>query len=69
MTHAPEGLFLQQLFERFNESGIRYAVMRNHEPLPFSAGGSDLDIIVSQQYSDATFSSRKSCSIKATQRY
>jgi hypothetical protein len=52
MTHAAEGLFLQQLFERFNESAIRYAVVRNHEPLPLSAGGSDLNIIVSQQDDD-----------------
>ncbi len=44
--NAPEGIFLQQLFERFNSSGIHYAVMRNYESLPYSAGKSDLDIFV-----------------------
>lgn len=46
MTHTPERFFLQRFFECFNASGIRYAVMRNYDSLPFSAGGSDLDIIV-----------------------
>jgi thymidylate kinase len=45
-AQAPEGLFLHTLFERLNASGVRYAVMRNHEPLPHSAGGSDLDIVI-----------------------
>jgi len=45
-TYAPESLFLQQLFGRLKESDVRYAVMRNHESLPFSSRGSDLDILV-----------------------
>ncbi len=49
MTIAPEGVFLQQLFDRLNASDIQYAVMRNHESLPYSAGGSDLDILVRSQ--------------------
>jgi len=44
--NAPEGFFLQQLFECFNSSSIRYVVMRNYESLPYSGGGSDLDILV-----------------------
>lgn len=44
---TPESFFLQCLFERLNNSGIDYAVMRNHEPLPYSAGGSDLDLLIS----------------------
>ena len=46
MTYAPESFFLQQLFLHLNTTGIRYAVLRNYETLPFSAGGSDLDILV-----------------------
>ncbi|SFD91554.1 hypothetical protein [Nitrosomonas sp. Nm166] len=41
-----EGKFLQDLFSGLNKTGIHYAVMRNHEPLPYSTGGSDLDIFV-----------------------
>jgi len=43
---APEADFLHKLFAALNASSIRYAVMRNHEPLPYSTGGSDLDIFV-----------------------
>lgn len=46
MQHTPEGFFLQQLFEHFNASGMNYAVMRNYASLPYSVGGSDLDILV-----------------------
>ena len=53
-TNAPEGFFLQQLFQRFNASSIRYAVMRNHEALPFSAGNSDLDLLVARQDGERT---------------
>lgn len=49
MTLTPERFFLQQLFESLNVSGIRYSVMRNHESLPLSADGSDLDILVTPQ--------------------
>lgn len=41
-----EGKFLKIFFSALNESGVYYAVMRNHETLPFSVGGSDLDILV-----------------------
>lgn len=41
-----EGPFLKRLFCTLNTSGIRYAVMRNYETLPFHSGGSDLDILV-----------------------
>lgn len=41
-----ENTFLNILFKSFKENKIRYAVMRNYEPLPFSSGGSDLDIII-----------------------
>jgi thymidylate kinase len=43
---SPEEGLLRQLFSRFEQHGIRYAVMRNFQTLPFSAGDSDLDIIV-----------------------
>ena len=45
-SNAPEAYFLHKLFAALNASNIRYAVMRNHEPLPYSTGGSDLDIFV-----------------------
>lgn len=41
-----EANFLHKLFSDLNSSGIRYAVMRNHLPLPYSSGGSDLDLMV-----------------------
>ena len=44
---GPESTFLECLFAAFNQSGITYAVMRNYAHLPFSTGGSDLDILVS----------------------
>lgn len=43
---SPESEFLHKLFYLLNATGIKYAVMRNYEPLPFSSGGSDLDILV-----------------------
>jgi hypothetical protein len=46
MILEPEAIFLQLLFETLNENAIQYAVMRNHETLPYGAGGSDLDILV-----------------------
>ena len=42
----PEGYFLQKFFDNLNAAGIRYAVLRNYESLPFDTGGSDLDIII-----------------------
>jgi len=43
---SSEKVFLEMLFCRFNALGIRYAVMRNYRSLPYSVGGSDLDIMV-----------------------
>lgn len=48
-----EGDFLAHLFSRLKQNGIHYAVMRNYELLPASAGGSDLDILVYPQQLDA----------------
>ncbi len=42
----PEKSFLISLFSEFNKKKIRYVVMRNYNDLPFSLGGSDLDILV-----------------------
>ena len=42
----PESLILNALFSCLCSARIPYAVMRNHETLPESAGGSDLDILV-----------------------
>lgn len=44
---APESSFIMCLFERINSIGIRYAVLRNYETLPYSANGSDVDILFS----------------------
>ena len=44
-----EGIFLKALFDRLNKSGVCYAVMRNYELLPDTAGGSDLDLIASPE--------------------
>ena len=41
----PEAIFLKSFFQGMKDSGIPYAVMRNYETLPFSLGGSDLDIL------------------------
>ena len=49
-----EHAFLESLFKQLNQEGIRYAVMRNHEPLPYSAGGSDLDLIVAPECAQRT---------------
>lgn len=42
-----EAPFLQTLFDTLERAGLRYAVMRNYETLPLTAGGSDLDLLVS----------------------
>ena len=44
--HCMEGVFLRNLFESFNKSGLSYCVLRNYETLPNSFGGSDLDLAV-----------------------
>jgi thymidylate kinase len=43
---SPESFFLSRLFQEFERQKVNYAVMRNHEQLPFSSAGSDLDILV-----------------------
>ena len=44
---SAETPFLHRLFDLLNERGLRYAVMRNYLSLPFSADGSDLDLLCS----------------------
>lgn len=46
---SAEGYFLSQLFRLLNQGRIRYVVMRNYDPLPFSSGGSDLDLLVAPE--------------------
>lgn len=46
----PEAAFLQRLFAKMAAHGVRYAVMRNYERLPYGVGGSDLDILVWPEY-------------------
>lgn len=41
-----EASFLVCLFERLESEGLSYAVLRNYQYLPFSTGGSDLDLAV-----------------------
>jgi thymidylate kinase len=43
---ANESGFLSELFLQLNASGVRYAVMRNHQQLPRSLNGSDLDLLI-----------------------
>lgn len=43
---SPESEFLRLLFCALNAANVRYAVMRNYERLPFSAVGSDLDVLI-----------------------
>ncbi len=51
-TGVTESLFLGEMFRYINNSGIGYCVLRNHEHLPNSTGGSDLDIAVLQSDRD-----------------
>ncbi len=44
---CPESHFLSTFFRALSDAGVRYAVMRNYDALPYSSGGSDLDILVS----------------------
>jgi len=47
-----ESVVLGELFRSLNCSGIRYVVLRNSETLPYSLGGSDLDLLVSRDQFD-----------------
>jgi thymidylate kinase len=44
-----ESRFLKVLFQALSAANIQYAVMRNYTHLPYSAAGSDLDILVSSR--------------------
>jgi len=46
---SPESVFLKIFFRELGAKRLRYAVMRNYDSLPESAGGSDLDILVAQE--------------------
>ena len=46
---APEKVFLDCLFRGLHAQSVRYAVMRNYESLPHSAGEGDLDMIVAPE--------------------
>ncbi|MEF8698643.1 MAG: hypothetical protein V5B33_04810 [Candidatus Accumulibacter sp. UW20] len=46
---SPESVFLKIFFTELGAKRLRYAVMRNYDSLPESAGGSDLDILVAQE--------------------
>ncbi len=46
MNKSPEAFLLRSLFRHLAQRNVRYAVMRNHQTLPDSAGGSDLDLMV-----------------------
>ncbi len=41
--------FLESFFKALNDYNINYAVMRNYENLPYSVGGSDIDIWVEEK--------------------
>lgn len=45
-TDSPEAKLLNKLFHDLNDSGLSYAVMRNYDSLPSSAGSSDLDMLI-----------------------
>jgi thymidylate kinase len=55
-ARSPEGFFLEALFSKLNLSSVRYAVMRNYESLPYSARGSDLDLLITADYEDKVYS-------------
>jgi thymidylate kinase len=40
--------FLHQLFRGFEEAGVSWAILRGWDDLPYSTGGSDLDVLVSR---------------------
>jgi thymidylate kinase len=50
---STEELFLSALFSGLENSEYSYCVLRNHEDLPLSLGGSDLDLLVLSSDSDA----------------
>ena len=60
-SESAEAEFLKKLFGELEQSGVRYAVMRNYEQLPFSLAGSDLDILIDPKQEKLA----KACIIKA----
>lgn len=54
--YEPEGEFLKEFFSAMNAANIKYVVMRNHEPLPYGSGGSDLDIMLTTAHATSTWS-------------
>jgi thymidylate kinase len=50
--NTPEEPFLRKLFTVLNKNGIRYAVLRNYDTLPYSLNGSDLDLWVHAKNKD-----------------
>lgn len=61
---SSEARFLRLLFQELENSAIRYAVMRNYETLPYSAGGSDIDILVAGKDIEAAKRVLLECVIK-----
>ena len=49
---TPQADFLVRLFFDLSIAGIHYAVMRNHEQLPYELGARDLDIVVAPKHLD-----------------
>lgn len=46
-ANSAEASFLIGLFQQLNDSAIPYCVLRNYNTLPYSLGGSDIDLLVS----------------------
>jgi thymidylate kinase len=51
-TPTPQTDLLVRLFFELSIAGIDYAVMRNHEQLPYELGARDLDIVVAPKHLD-----------------
>ncbi len=43
-------IFLDLFFQKLNNNGISYCVLRNYEELPLSTNGSDLDILIRENH-------------------
>jgi len=50
MSSRAESDFLCKFFSVLNENGVSYAVMRNHETLPYSCRDTDLDVLVNPDH-------------------
>jgi len=49
---SPEAPFLVEVFNRLNESKVRYSVLRNYRNLPYDLDGSDIDMLVAEEQFD-----------------